>query len=70
MFCKLPINLQQRKAGLVFHDLGDPDINSDVGRVTPLISAFAEMERKRILQRQMRAGEKAVKEAARSRPIS
>ncbi|MGF1849363.1 recombinase family protein [Vibrio lentus] len=44
--------LAQKKAGLVFHDLGDLDINSDVGRVIyTTISAFAEMERKRILQR-------------------
>ncbi len=34
------------------HDLGDVDINSDIGRVVyTTISAFAEMERKRILQR-------------------
>lgn len=44
--------LAEKKAGLVFHDLGDLDINSDVGRVIyTTISAFAEMERKRILQR-------------------
>ena len=44
--------LAAKKAGLVFHDLGDLDINSDVGRVIyTTISAFAEMERKRILQR-------------------
>lgn len=44
--------LSEKGAGLVFHDLGDLDINSDVGRVIyTTISAFAEMERKRILQR-------------------
>jgi DNA invertase Pin-like site-specific DNA recombinase len=44
--------LAEKGAGLVFHDLGDIDINSDVGRVVyTTISAFAEMERKRILQR-------------------
>lgn len=43
---------QSKGAGLVFHDLGNIDINSDVGRVIyTTISAFAEMERKRILQR-------------------
>ncbi|ENM3905094.1 recombinase family protein [Vibrio cholerae] len=44
--------LSCKGAGLVFHDLGNIDINSDVGRVIyTTISAFAEMERKRILQR-------------------
>lgn len=44
--------LSNKGAGLVFHDLGDVDINSDIGRVIyTTISAFAEMERKRILQR-------------------
>lgn len=44
--------LSIKGAGLVFHDLGNIDINSDVGRVIyTTISAFAEMERKRILQR-------------------
>ena len=44
--------LAKKGAGLVFHDLGNVDINSDVGRVIyTTISAFAEMERKRILQR-------------------
>jgi len=44
--------LNEQGVGLVFHDLGDIDINSDVGRVIyTTISAFAEMERKRILQR-------------------
>jgi len=44
--------LVKKGAGLVFHDLGNVDINSDAGRVIyTTISAFAEMERKRILQR-------------------
>ncbi|MUL04940.1 helix-turn-helix domain-containing protein [Aliivibrio fischeri] len=44
--------LAKKGAGLIFHDLGNIDINSDVGRVIyTTISAFAEMERKRILQR-------------------
>lgn len=44
--------LSIKGAGLVFHDLGNIDINSGVGRVIyTTISAFAEMERKRILQR-------------------
>jgi DNA invertase Pin-like site-specific DNA recombinase len=49
---KIADTLAAKNAGLVFHDLGDIDINSDVGRVIyTTISAFAEMERKRILQR-------------------
>lgn len=44
--------LKAKGVGLVFHDLSGCDINSDVGRVIyTTISAFAEMERKRILQR-------------------
>ncbi|NQY35424.1 MAG: recombinase family protein [Alteromonadaceae bacterium] len=44
--------LNEQEVGLVLHDLGDININSDVGRVIyTTISAFAEMERKRILQR-------------------
>ncbi len=44
--------LNEKGVGMVFHDLGDVDINSDIGRVIyTTISAFAEMERKRILQR-------------------
>lgn len=44
--------LKAKGVGLVFHDLSGFDINSDVGRVIyTTISAFAEMERKRILQR-------------------
>lgn len=44
--------LYKKGVGLIFHDLGDIDINSDVGRVIyTTISAFAEMERKRILRR-------------------
>ncbi|WP_146531843.1 recombinase family protein [Vibrio cyclitrophicus] len=55
--------LAAKKAGLVFHDLGDLDINSDVGRVIyTTISAFAEMERKRILQRCNEGRERAREE--------
>ena len=55
--------LAVKKAGLVFHDLGDLDINSDVGRVIyTTISAFAEMERKRILQRFNEGRERAREE--------
>lgn len=44
--------LNGKGVGMVFHDLGDVDINSDIGRVIyTTISAFAEMERKRISQR-------------------
>ncbi|QIR13576.1 recombinase family protein [Shewanella aestuarii] len=44
--------LKAKGVGLIFHDLSGCDINSDVGRVIyTTISAFAEMERKRILQR-------------------
>lgn len=44
--------LQAKGCGLVLKDLGEVDINSDVGRVIyTCMSAFAEMERKRILQR-------------------
>lgn len=49
---KIADQLNEKGAGLVFHDLVDMDINSDVGRVVyTTISTFAEMERKRILQR-------------------
>lgn len=55
--------LSKKGAGLVFHDLGDLDINSDVGRVIyTTISAFAEMERKRILQRCNEGRERARQE--------
>lgn len=44
--------LKSKQVGLYCHDLGDIDINSDIGRVIySTISAFAEIERKRILQR-------------------
>ena len=44
--------LKTKGVGLVFQDLSGVDLNSDVGRVIyTTISAFAEMERKRILQR-------------------
>jgi DNA invertase Pin-like site-specific DNA recombinase len=49
---KIADTLNDKHAGLIFLDLGEIDINSDVGRVIyTTISAFAEMERKRILQR-------------------
>lgn len=55
--------LAQKGTGLVFHDLGNVDINSDVGRVIyTTISAFAEMERKRILQRCNEGRERAKSE--------
>ncbi|WP_252180423.1 recombinase family protein [Endozoicomonas sp. 4G] len=44
--------LRAKGVGLRCLDLGDVDINSDVGRmIYTTIAAFAEMERKRILQR-------------------
>ena len=49
---KIADTLNNKKVGLLLHDLGDIDINSDIGRVIyTTISAFAEMERKRIAQR-------------------
>ena len=49
---KIADKFQIKDVGIIFHDLGEIDINSDVGRVIyTTISAFAEMERKRILQR-------------------
>jgi DNA invertase Pin-like site-specific DNA recombinase len=49
---KIADQLKENGVGLVFQDLSGVDINSDVGRVIyTTISAFAEMERKRILQR-------------------
>lgn len=45
--------LQAKGTGLVIHDIGGVDINSDVGRlVYTVLAAVAEMERKRIRQRQ------------------
>ena len=45
--------LQAKGAGLVIHDLGGVDINSDTGRmIYTVMAAVAEMERKRIRQRQ------------------
>lgn len=44
--------LEAEGVGLVLHDLGDININSDCGRVLySLISIFSELERKKILQR-------------------
>jgi DNA invertase Pin-like site-specific DNA recombinase len=49
---KIADKFQIKDVGIIFHDLGEIDINSDVGRVIyTTISAFAEMERKRILDR-------------------
>ena len=49
---KIAEQLQAMKVGLIFHDLGNIDINSEIGKVIfSTISAFAEMERSRILQR-------------------
>ncbi len=52
--------LQTKGAGLIVHDLGDMDINSDVGRlVYTVLAAVAEMERKRIRERQREGIERA-----------
>lgn len=49
---KIAAQLQTKKVGLIFHDLGNLDINSEIGKVIfSTISAFAEMERTRILSR-------------------
>lgn len=57
---QLADKLANKGVGLVCHDLADLDINSDIGRVIyTTISAFAEMERKRILQRCNEGREKA-----------
>lgn len=53
-------HLKDKNVGLVFQDLNGVDINSDVGRVIyTTIAAFAEMERKRIIQRANEGREKA-----------
>jgi DNA invertase Pin-like site-specific DNA recombinase len=45
--------LQKKGAGLIVHDIGGMDINSDVGRlIYTVLAAVAEMERKRIRERQ------------------
>ena len=57
---QLANKLADKGVGLVCHDLAALDINSDIGRVIyTTISAFAEMERKRILQRCNEGREKA-----------
>lgn len=44
--------LNSKKVGLVCHDLGNTDINSPIGKVIfSTISAMAELERNRILER-------------------
>ncbi|KAB2826158.1 recombinase family protein [Aliivibrio finisterrensis] len=63
--------LSAKSAGLVFHDLGDVDINSDVSRVIyTTISAYAEMERKYILQRCNEGRERAKAKGRRFRIAS
>lgn len=55
--------LNNKGVGLIAHDLGDLDINSDIGRVIyTTIAAFAQLERKRILQRCAEGREKAREE--------
>ena len=52
--------LSEKGAGLVVHDIGGMDINSEVGRlVYTILSAVAEMERKRIRTRQREGIERA-----------
>lgn len=52
--------LMIKNVGLVCHDLSDVNINSDIGRIIyTTISAFAELERKRILTRCNEGREKA-----------
>tara|TARA_R110000772_G_C13309004_1_gene439695 strand:- start:11557 stop:11955 length:399 start_codon:yes stop_codon:yes gene_type:complete len=44
--------LEAQGCGLVLHDLGDTDINSNVGKlIFTVLSSFAELEKNRILQR-------------------
>lgn len=57
---QLADKLAEKGVGLICHDLAELDINSDIGRVIyTTISAFAEMERKRISQRCKEGREKA-----------
>lgn len=50
---KIANELQEKRVGFILLDLGDVDINSDVGRVIyTIMSTFAELERKRMKQRQ------------------
>lgn len=59
----IAVCLAQKGAGLVFHELGNVDINSDAGRVIyTTISAFAEMERKLTLQRCNEGRERAIEQ--------
>lgn len=52
--------LRRKNVGFKLLDLGDVDINSDMGRmIYTVMSAFAEMERNRIRQRQREGIEKA-----------
>ena len=52
--------LQAKGAGLIVHDIGGMDLNSDVGRlVYTVLAAVAEMERKRIRERQREGIERA-----------
>lgn len=58
--------LQSKDAGLVIHDIGGMDINSDVGRLVYIVlAAVAEMERKRIRQRQREGIDRAKAEGRR-----
>jgi len=55
--------LQDKGAGLIIHDLGGMDITSDVGKlVYTVLAAVAEMERKRIRERQREGIERAKNE--------
>lgn len=50
---ELADNLKEKNVGFILMDLAGADINSDVGRfIYTVMSTFAEMERKRIRQRQ------------------
>lgn len=57
---KIANELQAKRVGFVLLDLGEVDINSDVGRVIyTIMSTFAELERKRTRQRQAEGIERA-----------
>lgn len=53
-------NLKDKEVGLKLLDLGDVDINSDLGHVIfTVMSTFAELERKRINQRRQEGQDRA-----------